>query len=114
MTVALPPGVTTDPTVMVLLFGQAVQKAQLASAVRVIVTVALNGALTVPKLDTLEVIAIHGGEATLLNVAPRTFSESGVGVPLDIVTHRLPATLEPVHPEANDIGITPVVAPVTL
>jgi hypothetical protein len=112
------PGVKINETVMVLLLGQAVQKAQLFSGVRVIVAVPLKGALAVPKLEMLEVIAIHGGLVVTLfrNEAPVTTSESGVGEPLDIVTQRPPATLEPVHPEAYDIGIVGRVdvKPVTL
>jgi hypothetical protein len=111
---AVAPPVRTNPMVTVLLFGQAVQRVQLANGVRVIVAVPLKGALAVPKLDTLEVIAIQGGETALLNEAPRTVSELGVGVPLDIVTQRPPATLEPVQPDAYAIGIAAVVAPVTL
>jgi hypothetical protein len=114
MMAALMPAVFTKETVTVRLFGQAVQRAQLASGVRVIVAVPLKGALAVPKLDTLEVIAIQGGATALLNEAPTTVSELGVGVPLDIVTQRPPATLEPVQPDAYPIGIAAVVAPVTL
>ena len=94
------PGVKTNEIVTVLLFGQAVQRFQFASVVRVIVAVPLKGALAVPKLDTLEVIATQGGAAALTNEAPVTTSESGVGEPLDIVTQRPPAILEPVQPEA--------------
>jgi hypothetical protein len=83
--------------------------------VRVIVEVPEKELSTGPIIEGFALMKRKGGGVEFLKLPLWEVSESGVGVPLEIVMHTPPLTLVELHPFWNEIGIPVVdVVPVML